>query len=127
MKTQGAGNRIGMERVDVEVVTASGALDTAGSEPLRRDLSELINRGHGAVVDLRQATLIDSAGGGVLLTASERCRLRELPFALVLDASPFAPARRSLRLLGLLRSLPVYSDLEEALTSLRAGSDHDPR
>jgi anti-anti-sigma factor len=115
------------EHVHVEVVTASGELDTTGSEPLRRDLSDLINRGHGAVVDLRQATLIDSAGGGVLLTASERCRLRQLPFALVLEASPFAPVRRSLRLLGLLRSLPVYTDLEEALTSLGAGADRGRR
>jgi anti-anti-sigma factor len=110
------------ERVDVEVVRADGELDVTGAEPLRRDLSDLINRGHGAVVDLRGATLIDSAGGGVLLTASERCRLRQLPFALVLDASPFAPARRSLRLLGLLRSLPVYTDLDDALTALRAHS-----
>lgn len=106
------------EELELEVVAARGDLDTPGCEPLREQLSQLINRGHGAIVDLREAGLIDSAGGGVLLTASERCRLRELPFALVLDASPFSPVRRSLRLLGLLRSLPVYTSVEEALAAL---------
>lgn len=105
----------------IEVVAARGELDVAGSAELRERLSQLINQGHGAVVDLREARLIDSAGGGVLLTASERCRLRSLPFALVLEASPFSPVRRSLRLLGLLRSLPVYASVEEAREAL-AGS-----
>jgi anti-anti-sigma factor len=69
------------------VVTLVGEHDAFGAEPLRRELERLLGTGTPIVVDLSEATFIDSSTVGVLLTAFRRGEEAGLTVGLVLPAA----------------------------------------
>jgi len=103
-----------VSNIEVAVLELEGDYDLARADSLRESVSPMINRGQAMIVDLTRVSLIDSLGVGVLVNAHQRCELRGIPFALVVGPSPDDPVRHSLRLTGVLGSLPVFPSLEEA-------------
>jgi anti-anti-sigma factor len=104
----------GVREIEVAVLELEGDYDLARADSLRDSVSPLINEGRGMILDLTGVTLIDSLSVGVLINAHQRCEFRGIPFALVVAASPDDPVRHSLRLTGVLMSMPVFTTVEEA-------------
>jgi anti-sigma B factor antagonist len=97
------------------VVEVDGAIDVASAPQLRDCLRQLIDAGRRQlVVDLRQASFIDSAGLGVLVGAYRRVRAHDQDngtVELVCDGLVL----RILRLTGLDRVFPLHATLTDAL------------
>ncbi|QWZ09406.1 STAS domain-containing protein [Nocardioides panacis] len=93
------------------VLAASGEMDTACAGVLRSLLSAA---GPNVVVDLREVTFMDASGLGVLATSGHIARRLGGAVRLV---GPSHQVRRVLSLTLLDRVLPIYDDLQEALTA----------
>ena len=94
------------------VLAAAGEVDTASATALR---SLLAAAGPNVVVDLREVTFMDASGLGVLATSGHVARMRGGAVRLV---GPTHQIRRILALTLLDQVLPVYDDLQEALTAV---------
>jgi anti-sigma B factor antagonist len=86
---------------DAAVVTLRGEHEAYTADKLARHLTGLLAEGVSVVVDLREATFIDSTVVGVLLAARRRADAEELRFALVLGSQTGWPVRRLLEVTGL--------------------------
>ena len=93
------------------VLAASGEMDTACAGTLRALLSAA---GPNVVVDLREVTFMDASGLGVLATSGHIARRLGGAVRLV---GPSHQVRRVLALTLLDRVLPIYDDLQDALTA----------
>jgi anti-sigma B factor antagonist len=86
---------------DAAVVTLRGEHEAYTADKLARHLTGLLAEGVSVVVDLREATFIDSTVVGVLLAARRRADAEGLRFALVLGSQTGWPVRRLLEVTGL--------------------------
>jgi anti-sigma B factor antagonist len=86
---------------DAAVVTLRGEHEAYTADKLARHLTGLLAEGVSVVVDLREATFIDSTVVGVLLAARRRADAAGLRFALVLGSQTGWPVRRLLEVTGL--------------------------
>lgn len=93
------------------VLSASGEMDTACAGALRSLLSAA---GPNVVVDLREVTFMDASGLGVLATSGHIARRLGGAVRLV---GPSHQVRRVLALTLLDRVLPIFDDLQDALTA----------
>ena len=93
------------------VLAASGEIDTACAGTLR---SLLAVAGPNVVMDLREVTFMDASGLGVLATSGHIARRLGGEVRLV---APSHQVRRVLALTSLDRVLPIYDDLQEALSA----------
>ncbi|HEX9141461.1 MAG TPA: STAS domain-containing protein [Gaiellaceae bacterium] len=73
------------------------------------------------VVDLRDASFIDSTTLSVLLAARRRAEESSLGFAIVLDDRDYTQVHQILDLTGLGPTFAVCEELEDALDAVRAG------
>jgi anti-anti-sigma factor len=103
------------------VVALVGEHDAYSAQRLENELSVLLNANQRVVVDLRDASFIDSTTLSVLLAARRRAEESSLGFALVLHDRDFTQVHQILELTGLDRSFAVCGKLEDALDAVRAG------
>jgi anti-sigma B factor antagonist len=101
------------------VVTLRGEHDLYGSLSLQRRLEAVAREGLAVIVDLREATFLDSATIGVLLLAHREAARRRQRFVLVLDGSTGWPLRQILEVTGLVDVFVIAETVEEALRSPR--------
>jgi anti-sigma B factor antagonist len=99
----------------VVIVVLEGEHEVFSATKLQRQLSELIDDGLALVVDLTQATFLDSSIVSVLLKAREHARRNGTRYAIVLDESSDESVLRMFAITGLDRYLPVASSREAAL------------
>lgn len=95
------------------VVSASGELDLQAAPQLRDLLIELIERGaNHLVVDMTEATFIDSTAIGVLTGRLRRLHARGGSLVLVCNAPHLL---RTIEIAGLGRAFEIHATLPEAL------------
>ena len=99
----------------VAIVTLEGEHELFSAPKLQRQLDGLIGEGLSLVVDLTQATFLDSSVVAVLLRARERSEETGVPFSIVLDDSTGEPVRRMFEITGLASILPVVGSRADAL------------
>jgi len=91
--------------LDTVIVEVRGELDCASAPQMEEVLDQLIAEGaRNVVVDLAEATFVDTTGLGALLAGLRRMREHEGVLSL---ASPRPSARRVLELSGLDRVFPL--------------------
>ena len=99
---------------DVLVGRVDGEIESTNADDLRGALAgRLTTEGAGLVLDLSDATYIDSAGIEVLFDLARRLRTRRQRLWLVVPAG--APMRRVLDLCDIDRAAAVHVTLESAL------------
>ena len=103
------------------VVALIGEHDAYSAERLENELSVLLNANQRVVIDLRDASFIDSTTLSVLLAARRRAEESSLGFALVLHEGHYTHVHQILELTGLGPTFTVCGELEDALDAVRAG------
>ena len=118
-----------LERADppTGVVTLIGEQDAYSAPRLENELALLLDEGLAVVVDLTDATFVDSQTLSMLLAARHRSRRDRVGFALVLPTEPYTQVHRILDITGLGTSFAVYSTLRAALAAARAGRNAGER
>jgi anti-sigma B factor antagonist len=98
------------------VVALVGEHDAFGAERLREELARLLARRTPVVVDLSEATFIDSSTVGVLLTAFRQSAAAGLSLGLVLPSTSAGPhVRKLLHTTQLDDVFPIHESLAAAL------------
>jgi len=112
-----------LERQDppVGIVTLVGEHDTYSARRIENELGVLLDSGIGIVVDLSEATFIDSQTLSVLLGARHQAELAQLGFTFVLPERDFTQVHRILNMTGLGSWFVRYGTLQEAVAGTRAG------
>lgn len=114
----GWSSRIALDQIGRELwlVVVGGEQDLATVERLREELERAELAGGDIVVDLSQATFIDSSVAALLLEHGSLPATDEVSIALVIPAAGF-PAK-VLRLIEAYDGLPVYESRADALRAL---------
>jgi anti-sigma B factor antagonist len=86
---------------DAAVVTLRGEHEAFTADKLARHVAALLSEGVSVIVDLREASFIDSTVVGVLLAGRRRAEAAGLRFVLLLGADTGWPVRRLLEVTGL--------------------------
>jgi anti-sigma B factor antagonist len=102
------------------VVALVGEHDSYSSHRLESELAVLLDSGRRIVVDLRDATFIDSTTLGVLLRARREAEQTALGFALLLPEQG-GQVHDILGLTGLESAFATFRRLDEALSAVRDG------
>jgi anti-anti-sigma factor len=97
------------------VVALVGEHDAYSSQRLANELTVLLDAGHRVVVDLRDASFIDSTTLSALLSGRERAEQSGLDFALVLPEREYTQVHHILDLTGLGSGFTICGTLEDAL------------
>jgi anti-anti-sigma factor len=101
----------------VGVVTLTGEVDIVQANPLReRLLGAVRNEDTGLVVDLTEASYIDSVGVSLLFELAERLTQRQLRLAVVLPDGGLVV--RVLRIVNLESVADVHTSLDDALAAI---------
>lgn len=103
------------------VVALVGEHDAYSSPRLENELTVLLDERQHVVVDLRDASFIDSTTLSVLLAARHRAEESSLGFALVLRDRDYTQVHQILDLTGLGSAFAIFEQLEDALAAVRAG------
>jgi anti-anti-sigma factor len=116
-------NRVSGAEVDyhdaVGVVRLSGEVDIVQAQDLRgRLLGAVRNEDLGLVVDLTEATYIDSVGVSLLFELADRLAGRQLRLAVVLPEGGLV--ERVLRIVNLASVAEVHGHVGDALSAIRA-------
>jgi anti-anti-sigma factor len=107
------------------VVTLVGEHDAFGADSLRSELQRLLASGTPVVVDLSDATFIDSSTVSVLLSAFREGEQAGLSLRLVLPETPTAPhVRKLLEMTMLDRVFPIHESVAAALASAHDEPHH---
>ena len=101
------------------MVTLVGEHDAFGAETLRRELDHLLDEGRAIVVDLGEATFIDSATVGVLLNTFRRGKDAGVELELVLPETSGYYVRRLIETTQLDTVFPIFESLDDALDAAR--------
>jgi anti-sigma B factor antagonist len=114
----GWSSRIALDQIGRELwlVVIGGEHDVATVERLREELERAEIAGGDIVVDLSQATFIDSSVATLLLEHGHLPARDDVSIALVIPAAGF-PAK-VLRLMEVYDMLPAYESREDALRAL---------
>ena len=104
----------------VGVVTLTGDVDIVAAHELReRLLGAVRNEDLGLVVDLTQASYIDSVGVSLLFELAEKLSERQLRLAVVLPNGGLVG--RVLGIVNLAAVAEVHTSVDEALSAIRGG------
>ena len=104
----------------VGVVKLTGDVDIVAAQELReRLLGAVRNEDLGLVVDLTEATYIDSVGVSLLFELAEKLTERQLRLALVLPDGGLIG--RVLGIVNMASVAELHSTADEALSSIRGG------
>jgi len=107
-----------------ETLTVTGECDLFQAPELRQQLSELLETERPVVVDLSEASFIDSACLGVLVSTVRQAGRRGQQLFLLVSRDRTTSVRRVLDTTGLARVLPLVSSWAEIEQSL--DSRHTP-
>jgi anti-sigma B factor antagonist len=102
--------------VPFAVITLTGESDAFVAPRIRSDLATALGGDSPLVVDLTQATFIDSTVVGVLLEGLADCERRERPLLLLLPEDAAPEVHRLFEITGLGSLLPLVRSWDEALT-----------
>jgi anti-sigma B factor antagonist len=102
------------------VITLPGESDAYVAPRIRSDLATALGADSPLVVDLTQATFIDSTIVGVLLEGLADCEKHERPLLLLLPEDAAPEVHRLFEITGLDSLLPVVRSWDEAATRLSA-------
>jgi anti-sigma B factor antagonist len=108
------------------VVALVGEHDTYSAERLENELTVLLDEGQRIVVDLRDASFIDSTTLSVLLGARLRAEQSSLGFALVLPDREYTEVHQILELTGLGPIFAIFGTPDAALAAVLAGRVDEP-
>ena len=109
------------DRGSVPVAHIEGELDVASAPALRGRLYDAVaNQDLGLVVDLSDATYVDSAGLNLLFELAERLSTRQVAFAVVYPEGGIVRARVHARRHGR-RSPSVHHSVDAAVHAILAG------
>jgi anti-sigma B factor antagonist len=100
------------------VITLMGESDAFVAPRIRSDLAEALCGDAPLVVDLTQATFVDSTVVGVLLEGLADCERRERPLLLLLPDDAAPEVHRLFEITGLSALLPVVRSWDEASTRI---------
>jgi anti-anti-sigma factor len=114
---------VNLERGDepTGIVTLLGEHDAYSAARLDNELAVLIGRGLCTVVDLSDATFVDSQTLGVLLSARHSAETAGLGFTLVLPRDDYTQVHRILELTGLISAFGVFPTVKRASAAAREG------
>jgi anti-anti-sigma factor len=104
----------------VGIVTLIGEHDAYSAGRIESELALLRDAALHVVVDLTEATFIDSQTLSVLLGARHASEQRKLGFVVVLSEEDYTQVHRILDMTGLISAFVVERTLERALASSRA-------
>ena len=112
-----------VERSDppVGIVALSGEHDGYSAPRLETELALLLDSGTGIVVDLSDATFVDSQTLSVLLGARHQAEAHSLGFAVALPDRTYTQVHRILDMTGLRSSFALRPSVPEAFDAARAG------
>jgi anti-sigma B factor antagonist len=96
------------------VITLPGESDAYSAPRVRSDLAAALGVEEPLVVDLSQATFIDSTIVGILLEGLAEYEKRERPLVLLLPEDSAPEVHRLFELTGLTSLLPLVSSWDEA-------------
>lgn len=99
----------------VEIVVVRGEHDLATAGELRSSIEAATGRATGVVVDLTQATFIDSAVLQVLLSGRDRADEAGIGYVIALGDGTGHAVKRLLELTGLDRRLPLADSRQAAV------------
>jgi anti-sigma B factor antagonist len=100
----------------VAILVLEGEHELFTATKLQRTLDALVDDANAVVVDLSQATFLDSSVVAVLLRARDRAREDNVQFAVVIDDSTGEAVRRMFEITGLDNILPVVHSRGEAFS-----------
>jgi anti-sigma B factor antagonist len=102
------------------VIRLQGESDAYSAPRIRSDLEGALGVSAPVLVDLSQATFIDSTVVGILLEGLASCERLERPLVLLLPDDSAPEVHRLFELTGLASLLPVVRSWEEASSRLSA-------
>ena len=103
---------------DFSVIPLSGESDAYAAPRVRSDLATALGSEAPLVVDLTQATFIDSTIVGVLLEGLANCEKLERPLLLLLPDDAAPEVHRLFEITGLAALLPVVGDIRRIPAAL---------
>lgn len=103
-------------------MVVEGEHDVYTAPSISEQLDSLLAEGTPFVIDLTDATFVDSSVLRVLLEARRRAEEKGIGFAVALGQEESGPVRRVLDITGLLPVLPVHTAREEAIEAARGGA-----
>jgi anti-anti-sigma factor len=103
------------------VVALVGEHDAYSSQRLESELAVLLEERLPIVVDLRDASFIDSTTLGILLAGRQRAERAGFGFVLVLPSEEHAQVNHILELTQLGRAFAGFTSLDDGLRAARAG------
>jgi anti-anti-sigma factor len=106
---------------NVGVVSLIGEHDAYSAGRLENELSVLVDSRVHVVVDLTEATFVDSQTLSVLLTAQKRAQERSLGYVLVVSEEDYTQVHRILEMTRLASTFVVRPTLEDAAATARGG------
>jgi anti-anti-sigma factor len=113
--------RLAEEEAPTGIVTLIGEHDAYSAARLENELALLVDRGIRVVVDLSDATFVDSQSLSVLLSARHSAETHGLGFTLVLPRDSYTQVHRILELTGLASSFAIFPTLKRAIAAAREG------
>ena len=118
---------IEQEHPPVGTVTLVGEHDAYSAERIANEIEVILDAGMPVVIDLTDATFVDSQTLSVLLSGRHRANSARLGFTLVLPDTTFTQVHRILRMPGLGSWFATYPSLREAVAGARAGHSSGDR
>jgi anti-anti-sigma factor len=103
----------------VAVVVLRGEIDAYDAPAVKHELAAALDAGNDVVLDLCDASFIDSVVAGELLEAREEAMRHGVGFALALSDSRANHVRRMLEQTNLIELFDVYDTPGKAAVSLR--------
>lgn len=101
------------------VVALAGEHDAYSSGRLEIELIALLEEGRRIIVDLRDATFIDSTTLSALLAGRNAADRHGLGLVLVLSDKSFTPVHQILDITGLRAEFAIFGEVQDALRSFR--------
>ena len=101
------------------VVALAGEHDAYTSHRLENELLVLLEEGRPIIVDLRDATFVDSSTLSALLSGRDAANRRGLELVLVLSERSYTPVHQILDITGLRSEFEIFDDVDDALRSFR--------
>lgn len=101
------------------MVALVGEHDAYSSLRLESELDVLVEEGRRIIVDLRDATFVDSTTLSALLSGRDAADRRGLDLVLVISETSYTPVHQILDITGLRSEFTIADDVDDALRSFR--------
>jgi anti-anti-sigma factor len=105
----------------IGIVTLVGEHDAYSADRIANEIEVLLGAGIAVVVDLAEATFVDSQTLSALLSARHQADAANLGFTLVLPEDTFTQVHRILRMTGLASWFATYPSLPKARDGALSG------